>query len=253
MKYLNFCISIIFCLISFNLFAQTPKQIEADLLISFRKINFKQEDYDKLAAANDEFADKLKSYIQKHPATITYPFTLLKKEDLDISSSTDGLFRIYSWDTWTGGTMHFFESVFQYKSGVKTFSVLDTPKSEGDNRPNYNKLFTFKTLDRTYYLAVYITIGSTKDAGSGVHIYTIESGKLNDAKLIKTQSGLNDDLSYNYDFFSVVDIPYEKRPTIRFENSTDTIYLPLVDANRRVTNKFIQYRFTGQYFERIKN
>ncbi|MDB5153517.1 MAG: hypothetical protein JWR54_2268 [Mucilaginibacter sp.] len=144
MKYFRLLLFTCRCFIApDNLFAQSPKSIETDLLKSFKKIDYWDQQRskdttmawsDSLEKANNVFAKKLKVYIQKYPATVTYPFNSLVKEHLEISSSTDGLFRIYSWDTETGGTMHFFENVMQYKSGTPINAVIDTPKSEGDNR-----------------------------------------------------------------------------------------------------------------------
>ena len=250
------------CFMAFDLLAQNPASIEADLLKSFKKIDYcRDKEYndttgtwvDSLEKSNNVFAKKLQAYVTKYPATITYPFGSLAKENLDISTSADGLFRIYSWDTWTGGTMHFFENVMQYKSGATVKAIIDTPKGDGDNRPNYNKMYTFKMNGKAYYISAFLYIGSSKDVAEGVHIFTIENGKLTDAKLIKTHSGLHSELSYGYDFGSVVNIDYDKRPRTRFDSATNIIYLPLVDGNNQMTNQFIQYKFTGQYFERVKN
>lgn len=250
MKTLKLFVLICCCFSGVNLFAQTPATIEADLLKSFKKIDAASQDN---AAANDEFGKKLFDYAKRYPATIAYPFNLLKKEHLDISTSDDGLFRIYSWDTEGGGTMHFFENVFQYKSGAKTVAVLDTPKGDGDNRPNYTKLYIFKANNSTYYLTVYLTIGSTKDAGQGIQVFTIENGKLNpDAKIIKTGSGLHSRLYYDYNFMSVVNIAYGSRPSVYFDPATKTIHIPLVEAGGKVTRQYITYKFTGKYFERVK-
>lgn len=201
MKYLNFCLAFLLGTFSLSVFAQTPQQIESDLLRPFKNIFYYAEknDQDKSGEANDQFAKKLKSYCEKVPATLSYPFSMLVKEHLDISTSTDGQLRIYSWDTWSGGTMHFFENVMQYKTGG-----------------------------------------------------TIDDGKLNDAKIIKTRSGLHDGLHCDYDLGSVVNVEYNKRPAPRFDEKTNTIYLPMIDGNYKMTNKFILYKFTGQYFERVK-
>jgi hypothetical protein len=250
MKILKLFVLVCCCFSGVNLFAQTPNAIENDLLKSFKKIDAASQDN---AVANDEFGKKLYDYTSKYPATIAYPFNLLKKEQLDINTSDDGLFRIYSWDTEGGGTMHFFESVFQFRSGTKTIAVLDTPKGDGDNRPNYTKLYTFKTNNITYYLAVYLTIGSTKDAGQGIQVFTIEPGKLiPDAKIIKTGSGLHSRLYYDYDFRSVVNIPYGSRPSIYFDAATQSIHIPLVEAGGKVTLRYIIYKFTGKDFEKVK-
>jgi hypothetical protein len=262
MKCLNFYPIAFFIVISSPLFAQTPQQIEADLLKSFKRIRYWKEKEstdttlawsDSLFKTNDISAKKLKHYTEKLPATISYPFNSLKKEYLDISTSSDNMFKIYSWDTETGGTMHFFESVMQYKSGTGYKAIIDTPKKDGDNRPDYYNMYTFKANGKTYYICTYLYIGSTKDVAEGIHVFAIENGKLIDGKILKTHSGLHSDISYGYDFGSVVNIEYEKRPHPRFDNTTNIIYLPMVDENRQMTKKFILYKFTGQYFERVKN
>lgn len=249
MNYKLYYLFIAFCLFGGTLTAQTPQQIEADLLKSFKRIDPANEDNSN---ANDLFAKKLYSYASHNATTISYPFTSLKREHMDISTSDDGLFRIYSWDTWSGGTMHWFESVFQYKAGSKALAVLDTPRQEGDSRPNYNKLYTFKFNNRSYYIGIYLTIASTKDAGGGVQIFDIENGKLNDnVKLIKTGSGLHSTIDYNFDLFSEVD--WKVRPTPFFNGLTNTLHIPLIAANGKMTHNYIIYKFTGQYFERVKN
>ncbi|MGF7075758.1 hypothetical protein [Mucilaginibacter sp. 3215] len=260
MKALN--LIALFCFITVNkLVAQTPQAVEADLLKSFKKIEYwhqKQDTgddgaSDALGDANDEFGNKLKKYAETYPASIGMPFNSLKKAQLDIFTSADGLFRIYSWETWQGGTMRDFANVLQYKVDAKTKSVLLTGSQE-TYIPFYSNLYTFKTGDKTYYLGIYGTIYSSKDAGTGIKVFDIENGKLNDdVKVIKTGSGLKSKIYYDYDFFSVVDIPFEKRPTITFDQTTQTIYVPLVNAKAEVTSKFITYKFNGRYFEKIKS
>lgn len=235
-------------LISINSFGQTSSAIEADLLKLFKKIDYASQDNTQ---ANDFFGKKLKYYTEKYPSTISQEFRLLKKEHLEISTSDDGLFRIYSWDTWTGGTMHYFESVFQYKINGKTVAVLDTPRSDGDNRPLYDRVFTFRANNKTYYLATYLEVGSSKDAGNGIQIFALGDNKLNDdVKLIKTKTGLHSQIAYGYNFMSVVN--WKVRPLITFNNSTNTIFIPLVDGNGNMTHKYITYKFNGQYFEKVK-
>lgn len=252
----------LFCFIATTkLVAQTPQAVEADLLKSFKKIEYWDDQQDKgvdgasesLVDANDEFGNKLKKYTETYPASINMPFNSLKKAQLDIFTSSDGLFRIYSWDTWTGGTMHIFANVLQSKAGDKTKALLVNNPEEG-GAPFYSNLYTFKSGGSTYYFGIYGVIESSRYAGTGIRVFAIQNGVLNnDVKIIKTQSGLHSTIFYEYDFGSVVDIPFEKRPTITFDQATQTILIPLVNAKAQVTAKFITYKFNGQYFEKIKS
>lgn len=267
MKWLSFLV-FIGCLASADVYAQTPKAIEGDLLRSFKKIDYWDEKMhndttgyhgfeDSLGKADDVFAKKLKDYTGRYPLTITQDFRTLKKEGLDVFTSSDGLFRIYSWETWLGGTMRDFANILQYKNGSKTQSIYLHSSAWSDNEPYipfYSNLYTFNVNQKTYYLGVYGCIYSSKDAGTGIQIFDIENGKLNeDVKIIKTASGMHSKIYYDFDFFSVVDIPFNKRPTIYFDAATQTIHVPLVADKGRVTKKFIIYKFTGKYFEKVKS
>ena len=85
-----------------------------------------------------------------------------------------------------------------------------------------------------------------------MQVFTIENGKLiDDIKLIKNNSGLHNQLYYDYDLLARVYL--KVKPSIYFDDVSNTIFVPLVDGNGKVTNKYITYKFTGQYFEKVKN
>jgi len=250
-----------FC-ISFNLFAQTPKAIEADLHRLFSKIDDwrqKQADTtisagDSLQKADELFGKKLKYYTSRYPGTMGQAFDLLRKEGLGIVTSSDGLFRIYSWDNDLGGTMRYYENVFQYRSGPNVNSILKVDTSGDGSNYNYyyESLYTLNANGHAYYLAIYDGKFSQKDAGEGIRVFAIENGKLNeDVKLIKTANGLHSKLYYNYDYFSLSD--KVKDADIRYDAASKTISIPIITAEGQATNGHILYKFTGQYFERVKN
>jgi|SRR3569833_1101584 len=261
MKRLNFWLVAFCCLITSSLFAQTPKQIDADLLNIYKRIDYWRilrnsndttfnpfQKYDSIKSANRHFAERLKLYIEKYPATICYPLKCLQKEYfLHILKSSDNMLKIYSWDTWTGSGAGFFETVTEYKSSSDYKVIIDSTKKLGDNRPNYRKLFTFIANDKTYYLVVYLYINDELEWEEGIRIYNIEDGKLTESKLIKTNSDLYSNLSYKVHSYSW------GRPKIRFNIKKKTIYLPLVNEKRHFMHKRALYKFTGQYFERVKN
>jgi len=257
------------CLTSISAFAQTPKAIEKDLSNSFAKIYYWFDkahndttemliaENDSLEIANDVFGNKLKYYTSNYPMTISRNFNI----DMNVVTSTDHMFRIYSWDTEMGGTEHDYRNVMQYKNGKSVSSILnmDTTVSNDDHYVYYfSNIYTLKVGEKTYYLGIYNGVFSMKDMQEGVQIFRIESGKLNThIKLIKTASGLHNTLSYVYDYFS---IPSKlKDAEIHYNPASETLTLPVVGASdkigddEKVSTKHITYKFTGKYFEKVKN
>ena len=267
MKNLKVLLLVICCLNSISVFAQTPKSIEADLVKSFNKIEYWSEKghsdtsgniswTDSLEKANDTFGNKLYYY------TNTFPFTLFqkfKKLHVNIIGSADGKLRIYSWDTELGGTEHDFRNIIQYKSKrVSSILNIDTSSSNDNHYVYYfSNIYTLTTGDKTYYLGIYNGVFSTKDMEEGVQIFCIENEKLNTKKkLIKTASGIHNSVSYIYDYFS---IPSKlKDADIHYNPALKTFTIPRVGANdkigddEKVSTKHINYKFTGQYFEKVK-
>jgi hypothetical protein len=235
-----------------------PKAIETDLYNSLKKINELSEienvnKEDALEKANDVFAKKLQKYTANYTSTLNEQFDLLRKQELNIATSDDHLLRVYSWDTQTGGTMHYFDNVVQYKTGNKTNALkFKDTKGEGDPGYYYTRIYTLSAGGKTYYLVVYKGVYSSKDVGEGIRIFNIDKGVLNtDVALIKTQSGLHSSINYSYNFFSVID--WKEKPTILYDNATQAIKIPLVNEKGDVTKRFITYKFTGQYFEKVKS
>lgn len=258
MKYL-FAFTV-FWLFSFKtLFAQSSQSIEADLLKSFKLIGYWNRQSanttvawtDSLEKANNRFGEKLKSYTSKYPITIKMQYRSFPKNSLTVISAEDSLFRIYSWDTELGGTMHDFRNVIQYKTGKRTNSilVLETSSTNNDNYvPYYSKVYTLKTGTKTYYIAIYHGIYSSHDLGEGVKIYSVKNSALNfNTNIIRTKTGFHSKVEYSYDFF--------KSPNnheIKYNSDKKILYIPIVTKDGKVTEKSIVYKFTGQYFERLK-
>ena len=244
-----------------KLFSQTMtvEQLENDLHNTYSKLlSYRFGDsivWDSIETENIIFRNKIVKYTSMNPLTLTYRFDSLRHDNIDIVSSKDKLFRIYSWDTWLGGTMHNFENVFQYKIDDKVYSkvYLDSTEYGEGYAPFYSQIFTLNTNKKTYYLAVYNGIYSTKDASQSIKIFTIENRSLNDSvKLIKTKGGLVNSIDVSFDFFSVVDRPERPLRLIKYDNEQKIIYIPIVYENGKVTDRFILYKFTGQYFEHIE-
>lgn len=227
--------------------------MEADLLRAHSKLfSFYQHDNDSLEAQSDLFSSKLLSYISKNPATLNYSFQALKDSNVvEIATSADSLFRIYSWDTWLGGTMHDFENIYQYKSGGKV-RFLHPKTREDDPVAFYSEIFTIKTGNKTWYMVIGNTISSTKDLGQFVKALTIENNSVNDtAKLFRTKTKFLNEIYVVYDFLSVADRPARPVKLIKYDSDKKIVYIPVVKEDGKVTDRFILYQFNGRYFEHI--
>jgi hypothetical protein len=69
--------------------------------------------------------------------------------------------------------------------------------------------------------------------------------------MIKTPTAVLSRLYYEYNLLSIVD--WEKFPSIYFNKAAQTIQTPLVDYSGKMTHKFITYKFTGRFFEKVKS
>jgi hypothetical protein len=252
----------IFLLLSvIPIFGQGNAQIEKELISALKAIQ-KYSNYGgandgtKLSQANADFEKKLLKYTRT-PSTLTYKFAALNKLMFN-ATSDDGNLRIYSWDMEDGGTMHDYSRIYQYKgTDGKVYSKSDATGEEGDMGSFVTDIFTLDTKSGKIYIVCSTSVGSTMDHYQSADLYRIAGGVINNnAKLIKTKSGLTNTLGFEYNAFSVID--REERPIrlISFDKKTKTLKIPVVVEdeefpNGKVTDKFISYRFDGAYFVKV--
>ena len=100
-------------------FAQAPAAVERELLgylDNMRKFGSYNSGYDgdKLEKNSDALKKALLKY-GKRADILAFPFTKFS-DHAYVVTSRDKRLRIYSWDLESGGTMHDFDNVFQYKA-----------------------------------------------------------------------------------------------------------------------------------------
>ena len=255
-------VALIFC--SCIAFGQRNKsiplaEIEEQLMAAFNKIDYwyQHEDrFDSLERANAYFERLLLKYTSSYPATLTHPFKKLDSAGVSITTSEDGLFRIYSWNTLTGGSMRFYRVVFQYKGQNAIFS--SPSKFDGHEPPDpgcfYYQINDVVSGKKTFYMAQAISILSSALFYYAIDIFSIERNNLNDkAKLIKTKSGIQNSLGYEIDLSATANrtADIQNNYEIEYNKATKTISIPLVQEDYKITDKRIRYRFTGKYFEKL--
>lgn len=248
-----FILAIFTCSIAFTQTRSIPSQENKFVKLYSKLDSFTQgDDYDSISFYSDKFENEFTSFIKNNPATLNYSFKkLIDSNYCYIGTSDDGNFRIYSWDTWTGGTMHIFKEIYQWKSNGKIFAKV--PKyEEGDAGRFCSKIFTANFSNKPYYLAITNGIFSTKDAMQSISAFSIEGNKLVDTvKLFKTKTKSLNTINVAFDFFSVVDRPERPLQLITYDNAKKIIYIPVVDDKEQVTKKNILYQLKDRHFEFI--
>lgn len=198
----------------------------------------------------DDFGEKLQAYISKYP--LNRSFHNLIDSGLGISTSIDGRLRIYFWDDCTGGLQRNSANIVQYKTDKGIKISVDIPTTTYGSPADYYKINQFVLNNKTYYLVTYESLVAKSDYFGGVIIFAIKNDTLNTSvKLIKIKTGLHSQL--NYECYPYFDGPAGSNWNIVVDPKLKTITLPLVDADKHLTEGFIVYKFTGQYFERVKN
>lgn len=237
---------------AFGIFSQDTKKEEV-LLGHLKRMNyFKYEkpDYDSLVNVSNLFGKQLFEYVSEDQSTLSSNFAELVKEGLIIADSEDKEFRIYSWDTQTGGTMRFYENIFQYRDEYLVYSIQKQSEIEGDPKSWYSKIYTLLSGRKKYYLGINHSDYSTSDKSTGIRFFSTQTGFNDSLKLIKTDEGLSNGAGISYNFFSVVDRPERPLELIKFDAGDKTVSIPIVkNEDGSVTDKYDVYKFNGEYFE----
>ena len=230
-----------------NLSAEDDKLIK----LNTKMWSFYRASNDSLVFYSEKFDREFINLVQKNPATMNYPFKRLADSNIcDVKISGDGNLRIYSWDTWTGGTMHFFKEIYQWKASGKVYTKVPVFEN-GDPGTFCSAIFTIPINNTTYYLAVKNGIYSTKDAMQSVSAFSINGKSIDSVKLFKTKKELLNTINVYFDFFSVVDRPERPLRLITYDDKLKIVYIPLVGDKDQVTKKNLLYQLKGRYFEYI--
>ena len=241
-------------------FSQRPTLVETELLQFLADISkygkyAGERDEEKLTAANEGLERSLMKNGTR-AEILAYAFPLLQ-EEMYVATSKDGKLRIYSWDMQTGGTMHDFASVFQFRSnGGKTIMWAENDEDESAGS-FYPEIFQVASKKGPIYLATSTFIGSTSTHGQSIKTIKINGDDLDlTAKLIRTASGPTNSIGFGYDFFSVVNRKERHIKLFEFNEARKEFKFPIVIEDEetslgRVTDKFITYRFNGTHFVKI--
>lgn len=251
----------LFMLFSFVPAFADDKKVEASLVAALEEVSKYSmyradagDDWDKLDAANTKFRDLLLKVTSENPSTLKYSFPKLAKM-MSIGTSPDGNFRVYSWDRESGGTMHFYDNVYQFRT-AKGVSSQGSIYEEGDAQSFVNKIEELEAADGKIYLHFGTSVLSTSLRGQSVTAFRItKEGKLKEAKVFSEEGEETATIAVGFDFFS---LPEDKRGehVFKFDPVMKTLSYPVVKETEdvpqgAVTSERETLLFDGKRFGKI--
>lgn len=250
--------------LSASVLCQTPREIENELLSHFKKL----EQASNYGGSRNENVQELENktirsiFFKYGRRTDVLKFSFSKlREKIFISTSKDGRLRTYSWDDEGGGTMHNFYTAYQYRGRSGKVHIKLTPFlvdiSEQGVGTFYHDIFQTDTTDGPIYILVSSGIFSTPLSGQFINTAKINGERFEIVRAIRTTKGLTDIITFEYNFFSVVNHPERPVKLVFYDKKTKSFRFPVVIEDKndpgegRVTDKFITYRFNGRYFVKV--
>lgn len=209
---------------------------------------FENDRNDSLIVINSKkFTDSIIHLIKNNPNTFNYSFELLQKENaINLISSADDKLRVYSWNNHLGGTMRFFNQIFQFKSNEQI--TTDVHLAEKDPQAFFSKIYTVQNKkNENIYLVISNSILSSKYSVQHINAYKIDTGKLYKIPVFKTNTNTLDQISVEYDFFSIVERP--ERPVELITLDQNKLKIALVNEDLNVTDKNLIYEWNGELFK----
>lgn len=232
----------------------TDLSFEEDKLIKLyaKVLSSSETGNDSTIYYSEQFATSIRSLVKNNPATLSYNFKALgDKIYFNVKTSADGNFRIYSWDTQTGGTMHFFNQIYQYRADGKVFTEI-LNYEEGVAGSFCSKIHSVVINGKTYYLPISNAILSTTDMFQSISAFAIRNNKLDDTvKIFKTKKESLNSIHVEFDFFSVVDRPERPVELIVYDDKLKIIYIPVVNDEGKVSSRNLLYQLKKDCFEFI--
>ncbi|MCS2774105.1 hypothetical protein NXW80_06755 [Bacteroides fragilis] len=206
MKNVKYIFCFVFCFIAMK---DAKAQGGTDLSALEKQLCFIQDTLYTLrqnySYTNDNYCDSLQnrfSILLKELCTadkgMKYDFRELRKKErqFTIAVSTDGYMRVFSRNTYWGGTMPLFASYMQYKD--KEQSYFFDMNDDNDMGICYDTIYSIQALDKSYYLLSGISQIATAYPLAVMKAVSCTNGKLKQDTIFVSGNQQKDYLSISY-------------------------------------------------------
>lgn len=212
-------------------------------------LRVEMEQRDSTAFYSSKFNDSFYKLVDNSPATLLYPFKQLRdSSEVYVETGAGNTFRIYSWNTHTGGSMSYFDGIYQWE-GRDSIHARRVMNKETDPGFFCSKIYTVTAGGKEYHLAILNGVYSSKDVSQSVAAFTIDGDQLVDTvKIFAAGSRRLNRIDVNFDFFSVVDRPERPLELITYDEKNKLLYIPVVNEKGAVTAKNLVYELKEDGF-----
>ncbi|EOA50195.1 hypothetical protein [Bacteroides salyersiae] len=206
MKNVKYIFCFVFCFIAMK---DAKAQSGTDLSALEKQLCFIQDTLYTLRQnyfyTNDNYCDSLQnrfSILLKELCTadkgMKYDFRELRKKErqFTIAVSTDGYMRVFSRNTYWGGTMPLFASYMQYKD--KEQSYFFDMNDDNDMGICYDTIYSIQALDKSYYLLSGTSQIATAYPLAVMKAVSCTNGKLKQDTIFVSGNQQKDYLSISY-------------------------------------------------------
>ncbi len=242
------------------MFAVSLPEIESELIASVKKINYWKaspydahenfRSFDSLYIENNNLKTKILNYCVTHPAMLSYSFDSLRNY-IDVATSDDNKFRIYSW--WIGekDKMEYFVNIFQYEAQGKVYSTMINYDDEYDPKGYYSEIHSLQLGgDTTIYMGYFHAFYTPKDFSHSYQTFQIVGQELQDSiPLFK----MNDSIMSSIEvlFHPVSQSRFTKK-LLFYNPKKQQIKIRQTDNFGMILSSYKKLVFNGRYFEYIE-
>lgn len=247
--------------------AQTMPEVEQQIKlyldgISYWRFEYSEEDTsfghkvkpeDSLNTINEQLFNYIKDVVVHVPGVLKHPPGLPENSDLEIVTSHDKKFSIYSWDTHNGGTWHFYNSIALFDAGngrvvADTINYVDNNQQPPASGGAYQEVLTVSAKEKTYYLAICMKTFSNSDKAKEITAFETQPDRIEMVGFFEKDGQINNSILFEYDYMSNYDFEKMKEiNTIHLSKNGKKLYIPEV-VDQQMTGEWEIYDLDGSKF-----